>query len=42
MQKKTLPVFRKFNTYGIYLLGTVIGFVLIYSVLELSRVCSNV
>lgn len=40
MSKKNTQVFRKFNTYGIYLLGTVIGFVMIYSLLELSRVCS--
>lgn len=41
MGKKDTRVFRRFNTYGIYVLGTVIGFVLIYSILELSRACSN-
>lgn len=35
-------VFRPLNTWGIYLLGTVTGFVLVYTILELSRACSNV
>jgi hypothetical protein len=35
-------VFRPLNTWGIYLLGITVGFVMIYSLLELSRVCSNV
>jgi hypothetical protein len=37
MSKK---IWRPLNTWGIYLLGTVTGFVVVYSVLELSRVCS--
>ena len=36
----TKEVYRKFNTYGIYAIGTVVGFVIIYSLLELSRACS--
>ena len=32
--RKEKRVFRRFNTYGIYVLGTVIGFVLIYSILS--------
>lgn len=39
---KEKKVFRRFNTYGIYALGTVTGFVLIYSILELSSVCSAI
>lgn len=39
---KKQRVFRPLNTWGIYLLGTVTGFVVVYSILELSRVCSNV
>ena len=35
-------VWRPLNTWGIYLLGTTIGFVMVYSVVELSRVCSFV
>ena len=42
MSKKDTQVFRKFNSYGIYVLGTVIGFVLVYSLMELSSVCSGV
>jgi len=38
MSKK---VFRPLNTWGIYILGTVTGFVVIYSLVELSRVCSQ-
>lgn len=40
MSKKR--VFRPLNTWGIYILGTVTGFVLVYTILELSRVCSGV
>jgi hypothetical protein len=40
MSKKR--VWRPLNTWGIYLLGTTTGFVLVYSILELSRVCSSV
>ena len=40
MSKKR--IWRPLNTYGIYALGTTIGFVMIYSLLELVRVCSNV
>jgi len=40
MANKDTRVFRRFNTYGIYTLGVVIGFVMIYSLLELSSVCS--
>lgn len=42
MAKKDSRVFRKLNTYGIYAIGTATGFVLIYSILELSNVCSGV
>ena len=42
MSKKQERVFRRFNTYGIYVLGTVTGFVLIYSILELASVCSAI
>ena len=42
MAKKDTRVFRRFNTYGIYALGITIGFVLIYSLLELANVCSSV
>ena len=35
-------VWRPLNTWGIYLLGATIGFVIIYSVLELSRACNTV
>lgn len=35
-------IWRPLNTWGIYLLGTTAGFVLIYTILELSRACSNV
>lgn len=42
MEKKETRVFRRLNTYGIYALGTVIGFVLVYSLLELANVCSSV
>ena len=31
----TKEVYRKFNTYGIYAIGTVVGFVLIYAILAL-------
>lgn len=40
MSNKT--IWRPLNTYGIYWLGTSVGFVIIYSLLELSRVCSHV
>ena len=40
MSKQEKRVWRRTNTWGIYLIGTVTGFVLIYSLLELSRVCS--
>ena len=35
MSKK---IWRPLNTWGIYTLGTVIGFIVIYSLLELSLV----
>lgn len=40
MSKKR--VWRPLNTWGIYLLGTATGFVLVYTILELGRVCSGV
>ena len=42
MSKKQQPkrVFRRTNTYGIYALSIVITSVVVYSLLELSRVCS--
>ena len=42
MNKPVKRVWRRTNTWGIYLIGTVTGFVLIYSLLELSRVCSAI
>ena len=41
MSKKQQPkrVFRRTNTYGIYALSIVITSVVVYSLLELSRVC---
>ena len=33
-------VWRRTNTYGIYLLAAVIASVVIYNLMELSRVCS--
>lgn len=39
MSKQEKRVWRRTNTYGIYLIGTLTGFALIYSLLELSRVC---
>ena len=39
---KKQRVWRPLNTWGIYLLGTATGFVVVYSLLELSRVCSAV
>lgn len=40
MSKPVKRVWRRTNTWGIYLIGTVTGFVLIYSVLEISSACS--
>jgi len=40
MKKQT--IWRPLNTWGIYLLGTTIAFVMIYSLVELSRACSLV
>jgi len=34
-------IWRPLNTWGIYTLGTITGFVLVYSIVELSRVCSG-
>lgn len=31
----TNEVYRRFNTYGIYAIGTVVGFVIIYAILSL-------
>jgi hypothetical protein len=39
---KKQRIWRPLNTWGIYLLGTTSGFVLIYTILELSRVCSAI
>lgn len=42
MSKKPQPkrIFRRTNTYGIYALSIVITSVVVYSLLELSRVCA--
>ena len=40
MSKQEKRVWRRTNTYGIYAIAAMTAFVLIYSVLELSSVCS--
>ena len=35
-------IFRRTNTYGIYAIAAVTAFVVVYSLLELSRVCSAI
>ena len=37
---KTTRVWRPLNTVGLVLIGSVVTFTLIYTVLDLSRVCS--
>lgn len=37
-KQKQKRLFRRTNTYGIYLLSTIIATVVVYSLLELSRV----
>jgi len=34
-------VWRPLNTWGIYLLGTATGFVVVYNIVELTRACSS-
>ena len=42
MSKQKKRVWRRTNTYGIYFIAIVVTTVLVFNLLELSRVCSAI
>lgn len=42
MNKQEKRVWRRTNTYGIYFIAIVVTSVVVYSLLEVSRVCSAI
>ena len=42
MSKQEKRLFRRTNTYGIYFIAIVVTTVLVFNLLELSRVCSAI